>query len=433
VGLLLPIIKVLNKDISMPATSKSQQRLFSMALAVRRGDLKRSDVYKSVLDIVDSNMTDKEIEEFTVLKENNKHTMRSLFDYIVEASLDAKKQFIKDQVEELDHETINKIYNIINSVSPQAKQQIDSFMEGVGLTFIQDNILNIFEKNDDLINYLRYISSGKMMKIKTIVDKKNGNIFDICEKNTPISRPTLQRLAREKSTSTGVQVGEYEFLLRLMVDNASETITCKRGDVTADGIVVEVKSGEPRITGASTKPAETIRSTLNKMLHDKYGNQAPVISNKDFNGNGGMKVPGRFFEGLYDILVEMDKNAKESLTEIFTHSYISQWPEDMVQYEGIMKSFVSKHLFSGNDIDTKAVNNIVATICLFCYSGSEDFDRFLVFNKTTGDFACVDTSNKNGRLLETIYNEFASDRFHIHAMQNELNNFTGKGIQFSLK
>ena len=50
----------------MPSKSKSQQRLFCMALAVRKGDLKRSEVDDSVLNIVDSDMTDKEIEEFTV-------------------------------------------------------------------------------------------------------------------------------------------------------------------------------------------------------------------------------------------------------------------------------------------------------------------------------------------------------------------------------
>ena len=43
----------------MPAKSKSQQRLFGMALAVRRGDMKRSEANKAVLDIVDSDMTDK--------------------------------------------------------------------------------------------------------------------------------------------------------------------------------------------------------------------------------------------------------------------------------------------------------------------------------------------------------------------------------------
>ena len=48
----------------MPAKSKSQQRLFGMALAVRRGELKRSEVDNEVLNIVDGKMTNKEIEDF---------------------------------------------------------------------------------------------------------------------------------------------------------------------------------------------------------------------------------------------------------------------------------------------------------------------------------------------------------------------------------
>lgn len=52
----------------MPAKSKAQQRLFGMALAVRIGEMKRSEADKSVLDIVDSEMTDKEIEDFARTK-----------------------------------------------------------------------------------------------------------------------------------------------------------------------------------------------------------------------------------------------------------------------------------------------------------------------------------------------------------------------------
>lgn len=51
----------------MPATSKSQQRLFSMALAVRKGKLQRSEVHQSVLDIVDSEMSNNELKHFTKL------------------------------------------------------------------------------------------------------------------------------------------------------------------------------------------------------------------------------------------------------------------------------------------------------------------------------------------------------------------------------
>lgn len=52
----------------MPAKSKAQQQLFGMALAVRRGEMKRSEASKDVLDIVDSEMADKEIEDFASTK-----------------------------------------------------------------------------------------------------------------------------------------------------------------------------------------------------------------------------------------------------------------------------------------------------------------------------------------------------------------------------
>ena len=55
----------------MPAQSKSQQRLFGMALAVRKGELERSKVSKEILDIVDGEMTNKEIEDFAKTKHKN--------------------------------------------------------------------------------------------------------------------------------------------------------------------------------------------------------------------------------------------------------------------------------------------------------------------------------------------------------------------------
>ena len=52
----------------MPAQSKAQQRLFGMALAVRKKEIPRSEASKEVLDIVDSDMTNKEIEDFASTK-----------------------------------------------------------------------------------------------------------------------------------------------------------------------------------------------------------------------------------------------------------------------------------------------------------------------------------------------------------------------------
>ena len=65
----------------MPAQSKSQQRLFGMALAVRKGELERSKVSKEVLDIVDGEMTNKEIEDFAKTKHKNlkEHLIESMY------------------------------------------------------------------------------------------------------------------------------------------------------------------------------------------------------------------------------------------------------------------------------------------------------------------------------------------------------------------
>lgn len=56
----------------MPAKSKAQQKLFQMALAVRKGDLPRSKAWKSVLKIADGDMTDEQIRDFCVLEKRNR-------------------------------------------------------------------------------------------------------------------------------------------------------------------------------------------------------------------------------------------------------------------------------------------------------------------------------------------------------------------------
>jgi hypothetical protein len=62
----------------MPAKSKSQQRLFGIALAVRRGELKKSEVGDAVLDIVNSDMTDKQIEDFAKTRGLKEHLLESI-------------------------------------------------------------------------------------------------------------------------------------------------------------------------------------------------------------------------------------------------------------------------------------------------------------------------------------------------------------------
>lgn len=139
----------------MPAKSKAQQRLFSMALAVRKGDLKRSEVYKSVLDIVDSDMTDKEIEDFTVLKENNKHTMRPLFEYIMEVihnntilekfdnatsdiqTIFDKTKFTKKVLDGIENGEIEKFMNELLSIAAGDSVIGDPFIYSNGASYFK--------------------------------------------------------------------------------------------------------------------------------------------------------------------------------------------------------------------------------------------------------------------------------------------------------
>lgn len=54
----------------MPSTSKQQQKLFGLALSVKRGDTSPSEVSKDVMNIVNS-MSEKEIEDFASTKHKN--------------------------------------------------------------------------------------------------------------------------------------------------------------------------------------------------------------------------------------------------------------------------------------------------------------------------------------------------------------------------
>ena len=53
----------------MPAVSKEQQTAMRMALAARKGDLEKSKLKGAALEIYNSDMTNKQIKDFTVLKE----------------------------------------------------------------------------------------------------------------------------------------------------------------------------------------------------------------------------------------------------------------------------------------------------------------------------------------------------------------------------
>ena len=75
----------------MPSTSKNQQRAMCMAYAARKGKLKVGELKGAALDIYKSDMTDSEIKDFMVLKEN-----RGLFEYINNANMKNLTEYINE-------------------------------------------------------------------------------------------------------------------------------------------------------------------------------------------------------------------------------------------------------------------------------------------------------------------------------------------------
>lgn len=108
----------------MPSTSKSQQRLFCMAYAVRKGELERSKVTKSVLDIADGDMTDKEIKDFMELKEN---LIKSYNEFLTESFSLPKMKYVEE-----NNSRYEKSYEIFsddrkNNITCKTEQQFDLY------------------------------------------------------------------------------------------------------------------------------------------------------------------------------------------------------------------------------------------------------------------------------------------------------------------
>ena len=78
----------------MPATSKKQATAMRMALAARKGDLEVSKLKGAALEIYKSDMTNKEIEDFTVIESLKYYinNIKNLTEYILENSCDVNMQ-----------------------------------------------------------------------------------------------------------------------------------------------------------------------------------------------------------------------------------------------------------------------------------------------------------------------------------------------------
>ena len=160
----------------MPAKSKAQQKLFGIALAVRRGELKRDDVDDEVLNIVDSDMTDKDIEDFA----STKH--KGLKEYIKESILDDEEEVFNDvriklEIEKFIEDNYKcKRFMISNKPNKDGKFIVD----GTDILVTNKNITsltnNLFIWGKVIGNF--HCSECKYLKSLEGAPKKVGGDFD---------------------------------------------------------------------------------------------------------------------------------------------------------------------------------------------------------------------------------------------------------------
>lgn len=354
--------------------------------------------------------------------------MKDLLKFLVEdIALTRKDKIssIKNSLDDLSDEDINRIYDMINPVDMKS---IEDFFKARGLYHIMDNILSYFEKNGDLNMFINYISDhDNMLDMKDFVGDNamvDGNIFDICcniNNTYKFSKNTLSRLQKE-TTSGGIKIGEFEYIFRIFLNDIIMDPRDNRGDIISNEYALEMKCGAARISGAGTKPAHVIRQTANKLLKE-YG--LPEVDVTEFNGKKGITSTKVFFENIYNTTTDIDFTCK-----LLLESYLSQYSDTNIS-EGkqIISDLIHDKLFVGNKFNGSAVISLIATISLFAYAKTEGFTHFMIINKLNSNYHCVDARRID--FIPNIYSLFESKKISILSIQNETDNVYGKGIQIS--
>jgi len=163
----------------MPATSKQQQKLFGLALSVKRGDTPRSEVSDDVLGIVDK-MSEKEIEDFASTDHKG---------------LPTKKEEIEEIIREKIREMLNPIMKegrAFVQAAKKAQQEGKTEFEFNGktypITLKEEVITEMSDKEfvgDQLVNGVGdgILSRNEFIKViskQTNFDKiKLGKVYDV--------------------------------------------------------------------------------------------------------------------------------------------------------------------------------------------------------------------------------------------------------------
>ena len=220
-----------------------------------------------------------------------------------------RKELIDSIYRGLDAQTIETLYRIYNIINPKDTEDILNYLlDGrIENTDIANNIITCLEKNCELKMMSDFIRTDRLR----INDVVNGHdLIQLCmnpQSGILFCEDTIKRFSREKD-SGGVKVGEYEYLLRMFLNNVD--IKDHRGDIVSDGATLELKCGSARISGSKTNSPAKIRERLNELLGTNY-------NVNEFN-NGSIRQTPIFFESISHI-------GSDVLAEVLVESYLASY------------------------------------------------------------------------------------------------------------
>jgi hypothetical protein len=178
----------------MPASSIAQQKLFGIALSIRRGESKREDFGKDVLDIVDSDMTDKQIEDFAKTKHKDlPYKVTELFDFNTYTKCNESNLYksivLSENVEFYEDTEIDELFNLIEEKinlsdyipNPIKFIKIKNNAKKLASTLVQQKTIGLETKKKIEASKENGDSSDKIERIKDETEVKKEALSDKVE------------------------------------------------------------------------------------------------------------------------------------------------------------------------------------------------------------------------------------------------------------
>ena len=376
----------------------------------------------------------------------------SLYNYLVEAislSDNDLRQYILNSTPKVKSEKLRRIYSIIKSSDPEGMEDIISEWfknHGIENKDIIEDILYRFEKNDDLIEFIRYIdpenhnrkslkdvfpnriTEGRIPDLFTNLKDKNGDPIQFSDNS-------LKTIAQYNQAG-GLKVGHYEYLLRILSDdaiNANVPSSHKNGDVFGQNIGIELKASsktkaqsDPRCKSHNyPSPASIVefRHVINRYL-DKWSKEDEFVLRRlidtkfdHFEEGEIFNKIGTFKEFLQKISSYLEDNPGTRLQEALAEAFCTYWGVTDANVILEVTNFLNKYLSHDQirNCDNNYANIIYGTINMFLYYKVEGFNRIVIVDPNM-NYINIGEAKLN---LDSLWDLFQSGKIKITKMPNE--------------